>query len=97
MKRPILFFRRIGAFIVRDWRLAVSYRMQFFLQILSLPGRLPATTTELFHLRCMGLPARRRQAPQGLPSDASNEDCCLVGHIQRVQLHELYELSLHRE
>jgi ABC-2 type transport system permease protein len=36
MKRTILFFRRIGAFIVRDWRLTVSYRMQFFLQILSI-------------------------------------------------------------
>src|SRR3984893_4610719 len=32
----ILFFRRVWAFIARDWRLTVSYRMQFFLQIFSI-------------------------------------------------------------
>ena len=32
----ILFLRRIWAFIVRDWRLQLSYRMQFFLRILSI-------------------------------------------------------------
>jgi ABC-2 type transport system permease protein len=33
---PILFFRRIWAFVVRDWRLELSYRMQFFLRVLSI-------------------------------------------------------------
>lgn len=33
---PILFLRRIWAFIVRDWRLELSYRMQFFLRVLSI-------------------------------------------------------------
>ncbi len=32
----ILFFLRIWAFVARDWRLTVSYRMQFFLRILSI-------------------------------------------------------------
>jgi ABC-2 type transport system permease protein len=32
----ILFLRRIWAFIVRDWRLQLSYRMQFFLRVLSI-------------------------------------------------------------
>lgn len=32
----ILFFRRIWAFIARDWRLELSYRMQFFLRVLSI-------------------------------------------------------------
>jgi ABC-2 type transport system permease protein len=32
----ILFFRRVWAFIVRDWRLELSYRMQFFLRMLSI-------------------------------------------------------------
>lgn len=32
----ILFFRRIWAFLARDWRLELSYRMQFFLRILSI-------------------------------------------------------------
>ena len=33
---PIVFLRRIWAFIVRDWRLQLSYRMQFFLRVLSI-------------------------------------------------------------
>jgi ABC-2 type transport system permease protein len=33
---PILFLRRIWAFIARDWRLELSYRMQFLLRILSI-------------------------------------------------------------
>ena len=33
---PVLFFRRLWAFVVRDWRLELSYRMQFFLRILSI-------------------------------------------------------------
>jgi len=33
---PLLFFRRLWAFVVRDWRLELSYRMQFFLRILSI-------------------------------------------------------------
>src|SRR5690349_16061515 len=33
---PILFLRRIWAFVVRDWRLELSYRMQFFLRVLSI-------------------------------------------------------------
>ncbi|HEX6187058.1 MAG TPA: ABC transporter permease [Pyrinomonadaceae bacterium] len=33
---PLLFLRRIWAFIVRDWRLQLSYRMQFFLRVLSI-------------------------------------------------------------
>jgi ABC-2 type transport system permease protein len=33
---PVLFLRRIWAFLVRDWRLQLSYRMQFFLRILSI-------------------------------------------------------------
>jgi ABC-2 type transport system permease protein len=32
----ILFIRRIWAFIARDWRLELSYRMQFFLRVLSI-------------------------------------------------------------
>src|SRR5882762_411275 len=32
----ILFLRRIWAFLARDWRLELSYRMQFFLRILSI-------------------------------------------------------------
>src|SRR4029453_11680487 len=32
----ILFIRRIWAFIVRDLRLQLSYRMQFFLRVLSI-------------------------------------------------------------
>jgi ABC-2 type transport system permease protein len=32
----IVFFRRIWAFLVRDWRLELSYRMQFFLRVLSI-------------------------------------------------------------
>src|SRR5258708_12584292 len=32
----ILFLRRIWAFVARDWRLELSYRMQFFLRILSI-------------------------------------------------------------
>jgi ABC-2 type transport system permease protein len=31
-----LFLRRIWAFVVRDWRLQLSYRMQFFLRVLSI-------------------------------------------------------------
>ena len=33
---PLLFIRRIWAFVARDWRLELSYRMQFFLRILSI-------------------------------------------------------------
>ncbi|HEV8587394.1 MAG TPA: ABC transporter permease [Pyrinomonadaceae bacterium] len=33
---PIFFLRRIWAFVVRDWRLELSYRMQFFLRVLSI-------------------------------------------------------------
>ena len=33
---PLLFLRRIWAFIVRDWCLQLSYRMQFFLRVLSI-------------------------------------------------------------
>ena len=33
---PLLFLRRIWAFIVRDWRLQLSYRMQFFIRVLSI-------------------------------------------------------------
>jgi len=32
----IIFLRRIWAFIVRDWRVQLSYRMQFFLRVLSI-------------------------------------------------------------
>src|SRR5712692_4206773 len=32
----ILFLRRVWAFVARDWRLELSYRMQFFLRILSI-------------------------------------------------------------
>src|SRR5215510_5845576 len=32
----ILFFRRIWAFIARDWRLELSYRMQFSMRVLSI-------------------------------------------------------------
>ncbi len=32
----ILFFRRVWAFLARDWRLELSYRMQFFLRVLSI-------------------------------------------------------------
>src|SRR4030095_845487 len=31
-----LFLRRIWAFVARDWRLQLSYRMQFFLRVLSI-------------------------------------------------------------
>src|SRR5918912_970757 len=34
MKRLVLLLRRMRAFVVRDFRLAVSYRFQFFLQML---------------------------------------------------------------
>ena len=33
---PVLVLRRIWAFVARDWRLELSYRMQFFLRILSI-------------------------------------------------------------
>ena len=33
---PLLFCRRIWAFVVRDWRLELSYRMQFFMRVLSI-------------------------------------------------------------
>jgi len=33
---PLLFIRRIWAFVARDWRLELSYRMQFFLRIVSI-------------------------------------------------------------
>jgi len=33
---PLLFFRRLWAFIVRDWRLELSYRMQLFLRVMSI-------------------------------------------------------------
>jgi ABC-2 type transport system permease protein len=33
---PLGFLRRIWAFIVRDWRLELSYRMQFFIRVLSI-------------------------------------------------------------
>lgn len=33
---PIVFLRRIWAFVVRDWRLQLSYRMQFFIRALSI-------------------------------------------------------------
>ena len=36
MNRTILFIRRVWAFIERDWRLTISYRMQFFLRVLSI-------------------------------------------------------------
>src|SRR5438034_6901681 len=36
MPLMILFLRRVWAFVARDWRLTVSYRMQFFLRILSI-------------------------------------------------------------
>ena len=36
MKSAILFLRRVWAFIARDWQLELSYRMQFFLRILSI-------------------------------------------------------------
>src|SRR5260370_14858784 len=32
----IMFLRRVWAFVARDWRLELSYRMQFFLRILSI-------------------------------------------------------------
>jgi ABC-2 type transport system permease protein len=34
--KPLLFLRRIWAFVARDWRLELSYRMQFFLRVLSI-------------------------------------------------------------
>src|SRR5713101_3594549 len=34
MTSIILFLRRVWAFVARDWRLELSYRMQFFLRIL---------------------------------------------------------------
>jgi ABC-2 type transport system permease protein len=33
---PFVFLRRIWAFVVRDWRLELSYRMQFFLRVVSI-------------------------------------------------------------
>jgi ABC-2 type transport system permease protein len=36
MNHPILFLRRIRAFVARDWRITLSYRMQFFLRIVSI-------------------------------------------------------------
>jgi ABC-2 type transport system permease protein len=36
IRSPILFLRCIWAFLARDWRLELSYRMQFFLRILSI-------------------------------------------------------------
>ena len=36
MKGVIPFLRRVWAFIARDWQLELSYRMQFFLRILSI-------------------------------------------------------------
>src|SRR5919206_29900 len=33
---PLLFLRRVWAFVVRDWRLELSYRMQFFLRVMSI-------------------------------------------------------------
>lgn len=42
---PLLFLRRVWAFVVRDWRLTVSYRMQFVLRVLSI---LIVTTTLFF-------------------------------------------------
>jgi ABC-2 type transport system permease protein len=36
VNRMILFLRRVWAFIERDWRLTISYRMQFFLRVLSI-------------------------------------------------------------
>jgi ABC-2 type transport system permease protein len=33
---PLLFLRRIWAFVARDWRLELSYRMQFFLRVVSI-------------------------------------------------------------
>ncbi|HVS20354.1 MAG TPA: ABC transporter permease [Pyrinomonadaceae bacterium] len=36
MNQAVLFLRRIRAFLARDWRLTVSYRMQSFLRILSI-------------------------------------------------------------
>ncbi len=33
---PLLFLLRIWAFVARDWRLELSYRMQFFLRVLSI-------------------------------------------------------------
>ena len=36
MKRIIVFARRVWAFIERDWRLTISYRMQFFLRVISI-------------------------------------------------------------
>src|SRR6266704_832253 len=32
----IIFLRRVRAFVARDWRVTVSYRMQFFLRVLSI-------------------------------------------------------------
>ena len=36
MSNPVVITRRIWAFVARDWRLELSYRMQFFLRILSI-------------------------------------------------------------
>lgn len=36
MNSLILFLRRVWAFVARDWRLELSYRMQLFLRILSI-------------------------------------------------------------
>lgn len=33
---PLLFLRRIWAFVARDWRLELSYRMQFVLRVVSI-------------------------------------------------------------
>jgi ABC-2 type transport system permease protein len=42
---PFLFLRRIWAFLARDWRLELSYRMQFVLRVFSI---LIVTTTLFF-------------------------------------------------
>lgn len=36
MNAVLMFARRVWAFVVRDWRLELSYRMQFFLRVLSI-------------------------------------------------------------
>src|SRR5437588_9387914 len=41
----MVFLRRIWAFVVRDWHVTISYRMQFFLSVLSV---LIAVTTAFF-------------------------------------------------
>jgi hypothetical protein len=47
--------RRIFAFVARDFRLFVSYRMQFFLRIVSVL----AVVTTLFFISRRGSPASR--------------------------------------